>query len=218
MKKKIVGHDHCAQHTHHHQHAAFGQTGREQGTSHGCCINRNERKFVNERKADDGNKHDDGPLNTPVGVGKEQHDYGYGRQGGPQRERQTEKHVEGYGTAQNFGQRGGHRRAHGAPEQRARQAARQIARGGLGEAKTGNDAQVGNVVLQHDEHHGREGNHPKQGIAKIGSGRQIAGPVAGVNKTDRDEQARPDVTENVESAHATGRGMAPMVTKTAKIA
>ena len=59
---------------------------------------------------------------------------------------------------------------------------------------------MGHIVLQGDEHDGGERHHPQQGVAELGAGGEVAGPVARVDEADGDEQARTDILEDVEGA------------------
>ena len=75
---------------------------------------------------------------------------------------------------------------------------------GLREAGSGDDAQVGGVVLQDDEHDGGEGDHPEQGVAKLRAGRHVGRPVARVYEADGDQQAGAYVPQDLEAAVASG--------------
>jgi hypothetical protein len=58
---------------------------------------------------------------------------------------------------------------------------------------------MGHIVLQDDKHNGGEGNHPKQFVTKLRSGSDIRGPIARIDKTDRNKQPRSDVLEDIKS-------------------
>ena len=58
-----------------------------------------------------------------------------------------------------------------------------ILRGCFTQAQSRHNAQVGHIVLQHNQHNGRQGHHPQQRVTKFGTGCKIRGPVSRINKT-----------------------------------
>ncbi len=200
VEKEVVGHDHGPEHAHHDDDAPLGQAGPHPGDSGLDPIDVHQGQFVEKGEPDDRDKADDDLLHHPVGVGeqhqrnKEDHQESSGRQ------RDVEQHLEGNGPAEDFGKGGGNRGEHRRSEHRPADPGGRVLIGGLGQTQPGDDPQMGDIVLEHDQHQGGEGDHPQQRVAVTGPGGDVGGPVTRIDETDRDQQTRPNVAENLEGA------------------
>ena len=54
-----------------------------------------------------------------------------------------------------------------------------ILRGCFTQAQSRHNAQVGHIVLQHNQHNGRQGHHPQQRVTKFGTGCKIEAQFPG---------------------------------------
>ena len=206
-----MGHNDRAKHTHHDEHTPGGQRGRHGAAQGGRPVGVDKRQFVKVRETDERNEGNDALFDPAVGVGEEQDGRNCRRSRRAERNGQAEKHFERNGCTQDFGERRRHRSGHGAPQHGARYGRAQVARRGLGQAKARSDAQVGHVVLQYDEHHGRKRHDPEQGVAELRASGKIRRPVARIDEAYGDKQPRPDVAQDVKAARAARLAQAPVV-------
>ena len=53
-------------------------------------------------------------------------------------------------------------------------------------------------MLDNDQHDRGEGNDPKQGVTKGRAGRQVRGPISGIDESYSDQQPRTDVFQQIQ--------------------
>ena len=52
---------------------------------------------------------------------------------------------------------------------------------------------LGRIMLQENQHDRGQRNHPKEVVAELGAGRDIGGPIPGINETYGYQQARSQI-------------------------
>ena len=84
-----------------------------------------------------------------------------------------------------------------------------MAAGCFGQAQARGNAEMGGVVLQKDQHQGREGDHPEKGVTVQRAGSDVGSPVARVDEPDGDHEPRPQVAQQLtrEEVAAKGEGL-----------
>ena len=115
----------------------------------------------------------------------------------------------GSNTAQHLGHRRRDAREHGGGERNEGHGARQVPGGRLGQALAGNDTQVGDVVLEQDEHDGGKRHHPEQGVTEGGTGGHVGRPIARIDESHRYEQARADGLQDLQASPVARVDVAP---------
>ena len=68
---------------------------------------------------------------------------------------------------------------------------------GLRKTKSGNNAEMGGIMLQKDQHDRGERDHPQKLIAIPRTGGNVRSPVPGIDKTDRDQKSRTNVLKKI---------------------
>ena len=198
VQEQVVGHDHGPEHAHDHGHGPVREAGGHPAQGGLAPVHVDHGQLHHEGYADERDQADDHPLHPAVGVGEE-HPADHGQhQEGPQGQGYPEEHLEGDGPAQKLGHGRGDRGQNGCAQGAPGGPGRQVAAGRLREAQARGDAQVGGVVLQDDEHHRGQADHPQELVAEIRPGGHVGGPVAGVDEAHRDQQSRSDVFPDLQ--------------------
>ncbi len=196
VEEDVVGHDHGAEDGHDDGDGPGRERRHDPPRGRLTPGHVDERQLEEEGQADERDEGDDGFFEARVGVREEQgQDDGQGQHGrGPQRQ-PGEEQVQADRGAQDLGQGRRDGGQDGAPQHELRCRRPHVPGRRLGQAQARGDAEVGDVVLEDDEHQGRQGDHPEKGVAVPGPRGDVRGPVAGVDEADRDQESRADVPE-----------------------
>ena len=62
---------------------------------------------------------------------------------------------------------------------------------------------MSHIMLQHNEHNSRQGNHPQQGVPEVRSCRKIRSPVARIYKTNGHKQTGTNIFKEIQSTKIT---------------
>ena len=161
-------------------------------------VHRHEARFRHEGDADDGDEEDDDLFDPRVGMAEleVQRQTEHEKRADP--EGKAEEHFQRDGPAEELCQSRGDGGEHGRGEDEIFQPPVHVGRGRFGQAFPRDDAQVRRVVLKDDEHDRGERHHPEELVAVFRTGGDIRRPVAGIDETHRDDESRPERTENVQ--------------------
>ena len=173
VQEEVVRHDHGAEDGHDDGHGA-GRDGRARPRPAAAFPQRDvdQGELEEERQPDEGDEGDDPFLEARVGVREEQRQHDAEDEHG----RRPAAGARGRACAARWPRPGSRpwpwrRRPGPRSQDDARRGRAQVLRRRLGQAQARGDAEVGDVVLEDDQHDRGQGDHPEEGIA-------VAAPAA----------------------------------------
>ena len=154
MQKQIVRHHHGSQHAHDDKHAAMGHRRHHPRLRSLEPIDVDKEQFVDKRQPDDTHKTYDCALHAPVGIREKQQRDGHHSDKRAPHKGYTEEHLQRNGRAQYLCKRRGYAGQHGTSDNGTAHPCGCIFHGGLAQAQSRHNAEVGHVVLKGNEHDG----------------------------------------------------------------
>ena len=158
-----------------------------------------ERKIsIAEANADGRDQHDDEGLHAPHASllqQKQERRCPASVISTPASSGQAEQELQADRRAEYLGQVAGGDGDFAQDPERCRDGAAEHRPAGLGEVHPGDDPEPGAQALQQDRHQVRHHEHPQEGVAQLGSRRDVGRPVPGVHVADADQVGRADEGE-----------------------
>ena len=148
-------HNDSSQHTHNHHHRTAGKRRGNPCTHSLSPFDMHQRQFINKRKSDNRYKSDNPAFDHPIGIRKKHNNDKNSHQDSPNPDRYIEQHLQSNSTSENFSKRSRHGSPHRAPKHRSGIRRLQISHCCFRQTKSCCNTEVGDVMLQYDQHNRR---------------------------------------------------------------